>query len=272
MHSQPVAGLLIGGLAVSLLTPVPTKQTRTAQPVTLTARARRACARWSGCGVARRMRVGGGWQRGRAEGCGHSCVQHFHAALARLYSVLSSCCSPTRLLPPPPAATRAEYASLKAQLQSETFPPAAQGDPPRLWTDLQPEEKGKLLKERLKKYCQKVGEGGVWVWQAGSALRCSLHMRGAGTGFVERCCMLPGTCLASPARCRHPVASAPRLCNPAGAHARSPPCPHMQVYKRVLDKPTSEQRVAGICQRENSFYVDTVRAFRWGAGLVVLVV
>lgn len=42
------------------------------------------------------------------------------------------------------------------------------------------------------------------------------------------------------------------------------PCLHhpYQVYKRVLDKPTSEKRVAGICQRENSFYVDTVRAFR----------
>ncbi len=35
-----------------------------------------------------------------------------------------------------------------------------------------------------------------------------------------------------------------------------------QVYKRVLDKPIEEPRVAGICQRENSFYVDTVRAFR----------
>jgi hypothetical protein len=39
-----------------------------------------------------------------------------------------------------------------------------------------------------------------------------------------------------------------------------PPSP--QVYKRVLDKPVMEQRTAGICQRENSFYVDTVRAFR----------
>lgn len=35
-----------------------------------------------------------------------------------------------------------------------------------------------------------------------------------------------------------------------------------QVYKRVLDKPVTESRNAGICQRENSFYVDTVRAFR----------
>ncbi|GLC51172.1 hypothetical protein PLESTB_000473800 [Pleodorina starrii] len=35
-----------------------------------------------------------------------------------------------------------------------------------------------------------------------------------------------------------------------------------KVYKRVLDKPITEKRVAGICQRENSFYIDTVRAFR----------
>ena len=42
---------------------------------------------------------------------------------------------------------------------------------------------------------------------------------------------------------------------------RMPP-PPPQVYKRVLEKPIMEERVAGICQRENSFYVDTVRAFR----------
>jgi hypothetical protein len=38
----------------------------------------------------------------------------------------------------------------------------------------------------------------------------------------------------------------------------------LQVYKQVLQKPIKEDRVAGICQRENAFYVDTVRAFRWG--------
>ena len=36
----------------------------------------------------------------------------------------------------------------------------------------------------------------------------------------------------------------------------------LQVYKRVLDKPTCEVREAGICMRENDFYVGTVRAFR----------
>ena len=39
--------------------------------------------------------------------------------------------------------------------------------------------------------------------------------------------------------------------------------PHcLQVYKRVLDKPVCETREAGICMRENDFYVGTVRAFR----------
>lgn len=48
---------------------------------------------------------------------------------------------------------------------------------------------------------------------------------------------------------------------------RAPTCPPRppQVYKRVLDKPAPEARLAGVCQRENSFYVDTVRAFRCGA-------
>ena len=36
----------------------------------------------------------------------------------------------------------------------------------------------------------------------------------------------------------------------------------LQVYKRVLDKPATEQREAGVCMRENDFYVGTVRAFR----------
>ncbi|XP_057534123.1 DNA polymerase epsilon catalytic subunit A-like [Amaranthus tricolor] len=35
-----------------------------------------------------------------------------------------------------------------------------------------------------------------------------------------------------------------------------------KAYKRVLDKPATELREAGICMRENPFYVDTVRGFR----------
>ncbi|KAI3971229.1 hypothetical protein MKX01_021996 [Papaver californicum] len=35
-----------------------------------------------------------------------------------------------------------------------------------------------------------------------------------------------------------------------------------KAYKRVLDKPVTEMREAGICMRENPFYVDTVRSFR----------
>lgn len=36
----------------------------------------------------------------------------------------------------------------------------------------------------------------------------------------------------------------------------------MQVYKQILNKPVLETRQAGVCMRENDFYVDTVRAFR----------
>ncbi|KAL9300842.1 putative DNA-directed DNA polymerase [Arabidopsis thaliana] len=35
-----------------------------------------------------------------------------------------------------------------------------------------------------------------------------------------------------------------------------------KAYSRVLDKPFTEVREAGICMRENPFYVDTVRSFR----------
>ncbi|XP_060169809.1 DNA polymerase epsilon catalytic subunit A-like isoform X1 [Lycium barbarum] len=35
-----------------------------------------------------------------------------------------------------------------------------------------------------------------------------------------------------------------------------------KAYKRVLEKPVTEVREAGICMRENPFYVDTVRSFR----------
>eukprot|EP00898_Chlorokybus_atmophyticus_P000434 jgi/Chlat1/1391/Chrsp12S02054 len=86
-------------------------------------------------------------------------------------------------------ANRNEYNSLKNQLQSESLPPAVPGGPPQLYHELPEEQQGVKLKERLKKYCQK-------------------------------------------------------------------------VYKRVLDKPTSEHRTANICMRENPFYVDTVRSFR----------
>ena len=34
------------------------------------------------------------------------------------------------------------------------------------------------------------------------------------------------------------------------------------MYKRIVDKPVLETREAGVCMRENSFYIDTVRAFR----------
>ncbi|GBG71096.1 hypothetical protein CBR_g8395 [Chara braunii] len=86
-------------------------------------------------------------------------------------------------------ATRSEYVHLKNQIESEQFPSLTDGGPPRFFRDLDSEQQSSKLKDRLKKYCQK-------------------------------------------------------------------------VYKRVLDKPTTEHRIAGICMRENPFYVDTVKSFR----------
>ncbi|KAG1663133.1 hypothetical protein FOA52_000655 [Chlamydomonas sp. UWO 241] len=87
------------------------------------------------------------------------------------------------------ASSTSEYNQIKSQLQSESFPPLEEGGDTRYWEDLEYEERQKAVKDRLKKYTQK-------------------------------------------------------------------------VYKRVLDKPITQAREAGICQRENSMYVDTVRAFR----------
>ncbi|DBA81285.1 TPA: hypothetical protein ACH3X2_006902 [Trebouxia sp. C0005] len=54
------------------------------------------------------------------------------------------------------SATSAEYNSIKAQLASESFPPAVAGGPVRFYQDLSYEDRSKMLKDRLKKYSQKV--------------------------------------------------------------------------------------------------------------------
>ncbi len=54
------------------------------------------------------------------------------------------------------SATSAEYFSIKNQLESERFAPETEGGPPRYYGQLPHEERAKLLKERLKKYCQRV--------------------------------------------------------------------------------------------------------------------
>lgn len=52
------------------------------------------------------------------------------------------------------------------------------------------------------------------------------------------------------------------VCRVLAQEGLSPRLWMFQVYKRVLDKPIMETRTAGICMRENDFYVSTVRAFR----------
>ncbi|CAI7838422.1 unnamed protein product, partial [Closterium sp. NIES-53] len=86
-------------------------------------------------------------------------------------------------------ASKSEYYQLRSQMETERFPCAAHGGQVRSFRELPLQEQQDRVKERLKKYCQK-------------------------------------------------------------------------VYKRVVDKPKVEVKVAGVCQRENSFYIDTVRSFR----------
>lgn len=54
------------------------------------------------------------------------------------------------------AATSSEYYSVKNQLASEPLAPENEGGPPRSFDGLPWDERQKLLKDRLKKYCQKV--------------------------------------------------------------------------------------------------------------------
>ena len=53
-------------------------------------------------------------------------------------------------------ASRSEFAHIKAQLEVEVFPAAEEGGPPRYFRDLPEEERDRLVKQRLQKYCQKV--------------------------------------------------------------------------------------------------------------------
>lgn len=50
-----------------------------------------------------------------------------------------------------------EYFAIKNQLSAEAFPALEPGGPPRFYAQLPQEERAKLLKDRLKKYCQRVG-------------------------------------------------------------------------------------------------------------------
>lgn len=56
------------------------------------------------------------------------------------------------------AASTQEYFALKNQLGAETFPASEPGGPMRFYSQLPHEERAKLLKDRLKKYCQRVSQ------------------------------------------------------------------------------------------------------------------
>ncbi|WOK95843.1 DNA polymerase epsilon catalytic subunit A-like [Canna indica] len=109
-------------------------------------------------------------------------------------------------------AKKSDYYHIKKQIESELVENGGKTLP---FLDLPKSEQQLKLKERLKKYCQKVKEQ---------------HPNNRFSSIKESYSVFADDM--------------------------------KQAYKRVLDKPVTELREAGICMRENSFYVDTVRSFR----------
>jgi len=73
-----------------------------------------------------------------------------------------------------------EFMHLKNQIESEQFPSTTEGGPSRYFRDLPKDEQQSKLKDRLKKYCQKV----CWMLKQSVFLRsevmplrvvCALH-------------------------------------------------------------------------------------------------
>ena len=52
-------------------------------------------------------------------------------------------------------ASRAEYQSIKQQLESEKIPPRAPGEPTRSFHELGPQEQSEFTKKRLTEYCKR---------------------------------------------------------------------------------------------------------------------
>jgi hypothetical protein len=152
-----------------------------------------------------------------------------------------------------------EYNHLKNQIESEQFHPSSEGGLPRFFRDLPKDEQQAKLKDRLKKYCQKVfffhlsslcnslppSEVGLThrfkfcLYRFVTALHCHVIFKSLLWMFL--------------CECFHNY----------GFHSEDW-VKWQQVYKRVLDKPITDIRTASICMRENPFYVDTVR--RWVIG------
>jgi hypothetical protein len=115
----------------------------------------------------------------------------------------------------------------------------ATGEFKKLFVDLPEEEQAALIKKRVKMYSQKASFGCcidlVWLVVCfGPWTRC--------------CCRTLGlNCVDSPL-------TVPACLNPA---AHSHPA-RAQVYKKVHVEQL-EDKTSTVCQRENSFYVDTVR-------------
>lgn len=131
----------------------------------------------------------------------------------------------------PVPASKSEYHRIQQQLENEKFPPQYPGGAPRAFHELTREEQASYEKKRL---AGKFGKIACFF-----VLMSAREFRGWLKGL---------------ACCRHAVAPKSYICSLNSDYCR-------KAYKKT--KITSEEgRTATVCQRENSFYVDTVRAFR----------
>ena len=141
-------------------------------------------------------------------------------------------------------ASRNEYQSIRLQLESEDVPPIRQGDPPRTFHQLPAAEQASMEKKRL------AGESSLSLLTSDPSL-FSLSFSLSLNHSVLLSHSLTHSLSLSLTHSLSLSLSLP----PLGLdYCR-------KAYKRV--KMTREElRTTTVCQRENSFYVDTVRAFR----------
>lgn len=83
------------------------------------------------------------------------------------------------------ASSRSEYYAVKNQLAAESFPAAQPGGAARTWEELDAAERAKLLKERLKKYTQKVGRVGRGAGAGGCAGLYAMCTEGDAQGVHQ---------------------------------------------------------------------------------------
>jgi DNA polymerase epsilon subunit 1 len=132
-------------------------------------------------------------------------------------------------------ARRSEYESIRQQCESEMFPGEKPGDPLRPFHGLAEDEKDSVVRKRLDAYTRKV------------------YKRTKDT--------LVGETL--PTHIQTLTKSSPRLLCRCGCARAMPEGPFQRCFDtHARPMCQVDERTSTVCQRENAFYINTVRNFR----------